>query len=330
MSARALLRPLAVAALACAALLPAASASDVTVKNDALSDGSTAAVQLGFAANEIGAAVLNAQAGDYPLKLKELQVFIGKCPSSPGNSLTVKLYVWATSTISGSSPSLASAVYTSPNLSFTAGAFNTWNVEAQNIMVNSAFTVGCQVINPQSVFCVEVFQIGATPNLATDSNGCQGGKNWVRQTNGVWANLCSFGVSGDLAIRVVGISNSGNGSFVNLGGGLPGNFVPQLAGTGSLASNGNFTLSFTDLPPGQVGPLFVGFSLLGASFKGGTLLPTPDIIISLSTGPGSVSLPAVMPPGVPSGFSIYLQGWFPDAGGPMGACATNGEQLLTP
>jgi hypothetical protein len=309
---------------------PAARASDVTVKNDALSDGSAVSVQLGFAPNEIGAAVLNTTAGNFPLKLKELQVYIGKCPSIANNALQVKLYVWATSSISGGSPTLAQAIYTSPTLSFTAGAFNSWNVEAANLTVNSAFTVGCQVINPVNTLCLEVLQIGHTPNLVTDSNGCQGGKNWVRQTNGQWLDLCAAGVSGDVAVRAIGISNNGNGSFVELGGGLAGNFAPQLAGSGSLAANGAFTLSFTNLPPGTVGPLFVGFSLLGATFKGGTLLPTPDVIINLNSGPGSLSIPASMPAGVPSNFSLYLQAWFPDAGAPQGASATNGEQLITP
>jgi hypothetical protein len=328
-TARMLVRPLALL-LAVAATVPAALASDVTVKNDALSDGSTVAVQMGFAPNEIGAGVLDTAPANYPLKLKELQVFIGKCPSVANNNLNVKLYVWATSTISGGSPTLAQAVYTSPTLAFTAGGFNTWNVEASNLVMNGAFTVGCQVINPVNALCLEIFQLGYTPNLVTDSNGCQAGKNWVRQTNGQWLNLCSAGVSGDVAVRAIGITDSGAGSFVSLGGGLAGNFAPELSGSGSLAANGAFTLSFTNLPPGTSGPLFVGFSLLGAPFKGGTMLPTPDVIISLSTGPGSLSIPASMPAGLPSSFSIYLQAWFPDAGAPKGACATNGEQLITP
>jgi len=329
-SSRRVLASLAVLLAAGLAAAPAAWASDVTVKNDSISDGSAVAVQLGFAPNEIGAAVLNTTAGNYPLKLKDLQVFIGKCPSVANTGVNVKLYVWATSTVAGGSPTLGQAVYTSPTLSFVAGAFNSWNVESANIIVNGAFTVGCQVINPVNALCLEVFQIGYTPNLVTDSNGCQGGKNYVRQTNGQWLNLCSVGVSGDVAIRVIGISNSGNGSFVSIGGGLAGNFAPQLAGTGSLAANGAFTLSFTNLPPGTSGPLFVGLSLLAAPFKGGTLMPTPDVIINLATGPGSLNLPASMPPGLPSNFSIYLQAWFPDAGAPQGASATNGEQLITP
>ncbi|HTE06274.1 MAG TPA: hypothetical protein VK824_08770, partial [Planctomycetota bacterium] len=244
-------------------LAPDAAASDVTVKNDALSDGSAVAVQLGFAPNEIGAAVLDTAAGNYPLKLKELQVYIGKCPSVANNALSVKLYVWATASIAGGSPTLAQALYVSPTLSFTAGAFNAWNVEAANLTVGGAFTVGCQVLNPVNSLCLEVFQIGHTPNLVTDSNGCQAGKNWVRQTNGQWLNLCAAGVSGDVAVRATGFADNGNGSFVDLGGGLAGNFVPQLSGSGSLAANGSFTLSLTDLPPGTIGPLFVGFSLIG-------------------------------------------------------------------
>lgn len=36
------------------------------------------------------------------------------------------------------------------------------------------------------------------------------------------------------------------------------------------------------------------------------------------------------PAGLPSGTSIYLHFWAPDAGAPVGVCATNALQLVTP
>jgi hypothetical protein len=121
-----------------------------------------------------------------------------------------------------------------------------------------------------------------------------------------------------------------DGSFVDLGGGLAGNYAPRLDGSGSLEPDGAFTLSFTQLPPAENGPLFIGFSLFSMPWKGGTLLPEPDVILFFATGSGAFDLPGSMPPAVPSGFSIYLQAWFPDSGAPQGLCATNGLQLITP
>jgi hypothetical protein len=167
----------------------------------------------------------------------------------------------------------------------------------------------------------------------TDPNGCQSGKNWVRQTNGVWANLCSFGVSGDLAIRATAIvgGGAGAGPIIDHGNGLAGNFAPTLSGSGSLAPAGSFDLDLAGMPPFTSGPMFFGFVLLNVPFKGGTLVPVPTLSITLPTGTGSFTLgPNTMPPAVPSNFSIYLQSWFPDAGGSQGVCATNGLQLLTP
>ncbi|MGQ0553171.1 MAG: hypothetical protein ACT4PU_08110 [Planctomycetota bacterium] len=302
-------------------LAPVAPASDVVLLNDNLSNGGTAALQLGFVTNETAAAVLAAAPGQYPITLKELQVYVEKHPLLPQASMTVKLYVWSTATISGSSPSLGSAVYASPNLSFTAGGFNIWDVSASNIVLNGPFTVGAQIIATGPA---------GSPSFVTDSNGCQGGKNWVRQTNGVWANLCSFGVSGDLAIRAKASTATGTGQFIDMANGLAGNFTPTLGGSGSLASGGNFTIAMNGLPPFAASSLVVGYSPLFAPFKGGVMGPSVNTILILGTGAGSMSLPGVMPPGIPANFEIYLQSWTPDVGGPFGFDATNVLLMITP
>ncbi len=121
-----------------------------------------------------------------------------------------------------------------------------------------------------------------------------------------------------------------DGQFIDLGGGLAGQYAPRLDGSGSLRANGSFTLFLTQLPPATSGPLFVGFALWNQPFKGGILLPTPDLILFLATRNGAFDLPGSMPPGVPSRFSLYLQAWFPDTGAPQGLCATNGLELITP
>jgi hypothetical protein len=301
--------------------------AQIVLKNDGLSDGSTAIVQGGFIEGETGAAVLSALAGQYPVTLQELQVFVEKTPLVGFTTMTVELYVWNTATISGSSPSLGSAVYVSPQLTFVTGFFNAWDVSSANITMNGPFTVGCRVIDTNFIGILQ----GNQPNLVTDNNGCQGGKNYVRQTNGVWANLCSFGVAGDLAIRAkVTTGGGGGGQFVDQGNGLAGNFAPTLAGSGSLAGSAAFTLSLAGLPGFATTSLIVGYTPLFVAFKGGVLGPSVNLILPLPTGTGALNLPASMPPGLPSFFSIYLQSWTPDAGGPAGLDATNVLQLITP
>lgn len=301
-------------------------ASDVILKLDSLADGSTAVVQGGFVEGETGGVILAAQAGQYPVTLKELQVFVEKQPSVPFTSVTVQLRVWSTSTVSGTSPSLPSAVYTSPQLAFTAGAFNVWDISSANLVLNGPFTVGCTVIDTNFIS----FLAGNQPNLVTDNNGCQGGKNWVRQTNGQWANLCSFGVSGDLAIRVKASTANGTGQFNSFPNGLAGNFSPTLSGSGSLAGGASFQIALAGLPTFTTTTLIVSLNSLFAPFKGGVLGPNPDLLIPIGTGTGSINLNGSMPMGLPANFELWMQSWTPDAGAPAGLDATNTLQLITP
>jgi hypothetical protein len=308
-----------------------ASAGDVLLKNDSLTDGSQAALQGGFVEGEIGAAVLAAPSpSQYPLTLKDIQVFVDKTAASAPTSMTVQLYVWTTSTLAGTSPTPASAVYVSPQLSFTEGAFNQWDVSSAGIVVTGPFTVGCKVVD--NTF-ISLFQ-GNQPNLVTDTNGCQGSKNFVyaKQAGGnfLWQGLCGFGVSGDLAIRATAQTGGADGQFIDLGGALTGSFNPSLSGSGSLADGGAFTLDAVNLPPAVTATLFVGFNPLFADFKGGTLGTTPDLLLVLGTGTGSLALPGGLPAGTPGNLSFYLQLWAPDAGGPKGASATNTLQCVTP
>ena len=308
------------------ALAAPSFASDVILKLDSLTDFGTAVVQGGFVEGETGGVILAAQAGQYPVTLKELQVFVGKQASVPFTSITVQLRVWSTSTISGSSPSLGAAVYTSPQIGFTADALNVWDVSAANLVMNGPFTVGCTVVDTNFISLIA----GNQPNLVTDNNGCQNGKNWVRQTNGVWANLCSFGVSGDLVIRAKASTGNGTGQFNSFPNGLAGNFAPSLSGSGSLAGGAAFQIAFAGLPPATTTTLIVSLNPLFAPFKGGELGPFPDLLIPLSTGAGSFNLNASMPSGLPPMLELYLQSWTPDAGAPAGLDATNTLQLVTP
>ncbi len=123
------------------------------------------------------------------------------------------------------------------------------------------------------------------------------------------------------------------GNWTDLGSGLAGTHgVPLLAGCGSLLGGSPVSLALSQARENVSAVLFVGVGLLNAPFKGGTLVPTPDIILTgLATGPtGTVLLSGAWPTGLPSGFGIQFQFWLPDPVGPAGAAASNGLTATTP
>ncbi len=315
------------------ALPVAAAATDITLQNDSIPESgqATVAVQAGLVPGEIAVAVLAAQAGDYPITLQNIKVFVAKQSAQAPNTMTVQLYVWNSSapTVGATTPSPTQAIYSSPQLSFQAGGWNQWDVSSNNIVLNGTCLVGCKVVSTGFVAG------GYQPNNVTDTNGCQGTKNFIWAKNLFtgqfsWANLCSFGASGDWGIHVDASTTAQTGNFTDLGGSLAGNFAPILTGSGSLVDGDAFALSINNLPPSTTGYLFLGLSPLFADFKGGSLGPSPDVLILLGTGFGSLNLPGSMPVGTPGNFSFYLQMWAADAGGPHGACASNTLQCTTP
>jgi hypothetical protein len=317
------------------ALCSNSRATDITLQNDSIAESGTAsvAVQGGLVPGEIAVAVLSAQPADYPITLKNLKVFVAKQSASAPGSMTVQLYVWnqGAPAAGATTPNPGTALYASPQLSFSAGAFNTWDVSGAGLVLNGPCLVGCKVVSTGHIGSppFDTWQ----PNNSTDKNGCQAGKNWIWAKVGAsfqWASLCGFGASGDWVIHVDASTSQNLGQFTNLGADLAGNFAPTLSGSGSLADGGAFNIHVAGLPPAQTGYLFVGFASLFADFKGGSLGPTPDVLIVLPTGSGTLDLPGGMPAGAPGGFSFFMQMWTPDAGGPQGVDATNTLQATTP
>jgi hypothetical protein len=108
--------------------------------------------------------------------------------------------------------------------------------------------------------------------------------------------------------------------------------VSSLTATGALLPGTPFMLRLLGGPPAGVAHLVAGFAWIAAPFKGGTLIPQPDILLpGLPLGPqGSLSLPGTWPSGVPSGTLLAFQCWIPDAHGPAGFGASNGVLFLVP
>lgn len=114
--------------------------------------------------------------------------------------------------------------------------------------------------------------------------------------------------------------------WIDLGEALPGSTgVPLLEGEGSLEAGSAFNLRITQgLPFGQATLVF-GLSPANAPFKGGTMVPHPDIVHSglVLDATGTLELPDFLPPDIESGTTVIYQVWLDDVGAEQGLASTN-------
>ncbi len=117
-----------------------------------------------------------------------------------------------------------------------------------------------------------------------------------------------------------------------LGQGLAGaDGKPLLRGEGPLTAGSSVTLKASQAPPSSACFLVLGATILGAPYKGGTLVPAPDLIVAFSTdADGRLVLVGTWPAGLPEDFELVFQAWFSDAGGPSGLSASNGLLAVRP
>ncbi len=164
------------------------------LQNDSIPPSlATVVIQKGFIQGDIGAATFAPNASEYPVKLLEVQVLMKDTFNSTAQRIYV-LHVYPTATPP------ATPVY-SLGVALREGGFNKIDLRAQNIVLNGPFTVGMEVFDtPQP----------AEPNLCTDADGCQNGKNWIFDINTrLWFPGCLLGLRGDLAIRALVDTNYG-------------------------------------------------------------------------------------------------------------------------
>jgi hypothetical protein len=135
---------------------------------------------------------------------------------------------------------------------------------------------------------------------------------------------------GDGVHVLLGATETG---WCGLGGGLSGTHgIPQLTGTGTLAGGTSVGLSLTSALENSAAVLVLGFSELGAPFKGGVLVPQPQILVAgLPTGPlGALALHATLPAGLPSHLQLYVQDVVLDPAAPAGLAISTAVLGTTP
>ncbi len=113
-----------------------------------------------------------------------------------------------------------------------------------------------------------------------------------------------------------------------LGGGLTGGAdVPNLAGGGALTPGSPTRLSLRGAHSGSSAIVVAGLTEINAPIKGGTLVPAPDILVSLTTsGQGAIDIPFAWPT-LPGGLQLTAQIWVKDAGAVHGWSASNGIRM---
>ncbi len=123
------------------------------------------------------------------------------------------------------------------------------------------------------------------------------------------------------------LAASASAQWTDLGQGLAGTSgtPPVLTGEGPLLPTAGTKIRVEGGPASSVGFLVVGLSALDAPFKGGVLVPKPDVLAVIAfDAAGVFQVIFSWPTDVPAGFPMWWQCWAPDAGGPAGFAASNG------
>jgi hypothetical protein len=178
-----------------------ARAAEVTVQNDRLADGGTAAIQAGFVAGETAAAWLTSPCTG---RIVAVQVFWRSTTGTAGVEIHDSITVRAAGAFpTPGAPLLSNGAPTELiGPAMQDGGLNEFRFMDKNnlIPIDVPVTQG-QVFVVTFTFAENPGPQG--PSLATDINGCQNGKNSIDEISFGWFNLCFFGVSGDLVIRAV-------------------------------------------------------------------------------------------------------------------------------
>ncbi|MHC5210662.1 MAG: agmatine deiminase family protein [Planctomycetota bacterium] len=123
------------------------------------------------------------------------------------------------------------------------------------------------------------------------------------------------------------------GTWADLGLGLGGGAgVPVLEGTGLLSAGSTLSLQLENAASLAPATLVIGVSAAYLPFKGGTMVPSPDLLVTgLSTDAGGeLALAGTLPGGLPAATPIVMQLWIQDGGAPVGWAASNGVSGTTP
>lgn len=118
-----------------------------------------------------------------------------------------------------------------------------------------------------------------------------------------------------------------------LAGGIAGtNGLPGLHGEGPLLGGTTAQLTLGGALAGSPATLVLGLSELQLPFKGGVLVPAPDVLVSglVTDASGNWAASFTWPSGVPTGLALTFQAWLPDPAAVAGLAASDGLRATQP
>ena len=121
--------------------------------------------------------------------------------------------------------------------------------------------------------------------------------------------------------------------WTDVGGALAGTTgEPALSASASLCGGEPATVLLANAKPLSTTNLVVGFTVANAPFKGGLLVPHPDVLLLglPVSAAGTNTLAFAWPASVPSGFHFWMQHWIADPATPNGFAASNALAAVTP
>jgi len=122
-------------------------------------------------------------------------------------------------------------------------------------------------------------------------------------------------------------------AWLDLGGAIRGSAgVPMLTGSGTPVVGCPLGLSLSNAMADTSAFLVMGFEDISKPFKGGTLVPSPDLLVEgLTTdGDGGIDMTGVLSDDLAAGTALYFQAWILDPAGPSGFSASNGLSIAAP
>lgn len=132
-------------------------------------------------------------------------------------------------------------------------------------------------------------------------------------------------LSGPRLVQPSGWSQLGAGVAGTLG-------VPAIAGFGPCTPSSAWTVELAAAPPASAGAWILGTTEVGIPLAGGTLIPTPELVVPFATdADGRAALgPATWPAGAGAGVQLLVQAWTVDFGAPEFLAATPAAVGTTP
>lgn len=112
--------------------------------------------------------------------------------------------------------------------------------------------------------------------------------------------------------------------------GTPG--TPHVVGAGTLAVNTQVELTLSGALAGSTTHLVMADVRLLLPFKGGVLVPDPQLVLfGFAVDPsGKTELTSIWPPGLPAGFELVMQFWTSDPGAPQNYSVSPGIVATQP